>query len=123
MATVTQPVRTGSYIVSEATGWRSRETVTVDATGGALVSGTILGKLTATGKYVALALGTSDGSESVAGVLFEGLGAEEAARVAHVRDAEVFDKALVYPDGADAAQITAINAGLNAIGIAIRTEK
>ena len=123
MAILTQPVRTANFIVSESNGWRSRETVTVNATGGAMLPGTLLGKITASGKFVRHAPAASDGSQTVAGVLFEGIDAEEAARVAVVRDAEVFDKALIYSDGATAGQITAANAGLNALGIAIRTEK
>lgn len=44
MATLTEGVRNASFLVSEANNYRSRDAVTVDATGAALDAGTVLGK-------------------------------------------------------------------------------
>lgn len=120
MAPVTQTVKTAEFLVSEANGCRSRAEVTVDATGGALVAGTILGVVTASGKYVRHNAGAVDGSENEAAVLYEGIGAVEDTRTVILRDAEVTQSLLTYEVGADAAQITASNAALAALGIIVR---
>jgi len=120
MATMTEGQRTAGFIVSEANAFRSREEVTVDATGGALEPGTILGKVTASGKYVRHAAGASDGSEAEAGILFSSIGAEEATRTIIARDAEVAASELTYEAGADAAQKTTSNGALASLGIIVR---
>lgn len=61
MAALTDSPRTGEYIVSESKGYRSREEVTVDATGGAMDAGTILGLVTTAGATVAIGTNTGDG--------------------------------------------------------------
>lgn len=65
---------TGEFIVSEANGRRSRDTVTVTVPAGAKYDvGLVLGKITATGKHVAYNNGAVDGSEVAAGVLYAAL--------------------------------------------------
>lgn len=120
MAIVNETRHTAEFLVSEANGYRSREQVVVDATGGALAAGTILGIVTATGKYVRHNAGAATGEETEAGILLEGIGAEEATRTVIVRHAEVAGSALTYEAGADANQIAASNAALAALGIAVR---
>ena len=56
------------FILSEATGQRSRDAVTIASGAGIIAAGTVLGKVTATGKYVASAIGASDGSEVPAAI-------------------------------------------------------
>lgn len=112
---------TAEFIVSEASGYRSRQEVTVTVPSGGLEAGTIVGKITATGKYVRHAAGASNGSETEAGILFAGFtetGDTNATIIA--RDAEVVGSDLTYEDGADAAQITASNDALAAIGLIVR---
>lgn len=109
------------FLVSEANGmYRSRDVGTV-AAGAApgLAVGTILGKLTAGGNYVAYAPGGSDGSQTIAGILWEAaIGTVKKTIV--TRDAEVNGAHLVYQAGAnDAAKATA-NAALKALGIIVR---
>jgi len=126
MATLTKIQSNASFIVSESSGYRSRDdvTVTVPATT-TYAAGTILGKITASGKYVRHAAGATDGSEDEAGVLYEtlanttGSGVDNAS-VSMARDAEVNGSELTYEVGADAAQITASNLALKALGIIVR---
>lgn len=120
MVILTEGVRAAAFLISEANGYRSRDEETVDATGGKLSAGTVLGKVTASGKYVRHAAGASDGSENEAGVLYEGIGAVEDKRTVIKRSAEVHGSELTYEVGADAGQIIASDAALAAIGVIVR---
>lgn len=120
MTILTEGARTAAFLISEANSYRSRDEETIDATGGALDPGTVLGKVTASGKYVRHAAGAADGSENEAGVLYEGIGAVEDTRTVIKRDAEVAQSKLTYEVGADASQITASNAALAALGVIVR---
>ena len=120
MTILTEGARTAEFLISEANGFRSRDEEIVDATGGALDPGTVLGKVTASGKYVRHAAGAADGSQNEAGVLYEGIGAVEDTRVVVKRDAEVAQTELTYESGADAGQITTSNAALAALGVVVR---
>lgn len=114
-------IQMAEYLFSEAESDRSREQV--DVSGGAdpgLVAGTVLGMITATGVYVRHAPGASDGSENVAGILFEGVIGDDR-RTIHARDCQVVKAHLTYSAGADAAAITAADAALRALGIIPRT--
>jgi len=126
MATLTKIQSNASFIVSESNGYRSRDDVTVTVPASTTyAAGTILGKITASGKYVRHAAGATDGSEDEAGVLYEtlanttGSGVDNAS-VSMARDAEVNGSELTYEVGADAAQITASNLALKALGIIVR---
>ena len=126
MATLTKIQSNASFIVSESNGYRSRDavTVTVPATT-TYAAGTLLGKITASGKYVRHAAGAEDGSENEAGVLYETLvnttvSAVDSESVSFARDAEVNGSELTYEVGAEAAQITASNLALKALGIIVR---
>lgn len=71
MTVLTQGIQTGEWLLSEAPGERSRDQATVTIAGGvALPSGTVLGKITATGKYIKYLNGASDGSETAAAILY-----------------------------------------------------
>ena len=128
MATLQKRQATASFIISEANGYRSRDDVTVTVPASTTYSaGTILGKITATGKFVRHAAGATNGSEDEAGVLYEtitnttGSGVDNAA-VNFARDAEVNGHELTYEIGADATQITASDSALSALGIIVRKE-
>ena len=121
MAILTEGPRKVQFMISEATGYRSRDegTVTVPADG--YEAGTVLGKITATGKFVRHDAGASDGSQVEAGILFVNLrdtGDTPATIIA--RAAEVRGGDLIYAVGADAAQIATSNAALAALGIIVR---
>ena len=101
MTTLTQGYQTGEFLVSEAPGARSRDQVTVTVAGAvALPSGTVLGKITATGKYIKYLNGASDGSQAVAGILWNELdpvaGDIKATMIA--RNAEVIGAKLTGSD-------------------------
>ena len=105
MPSFTQAYFPGEYVASEAAGQASRTMVTVTVAGGvALPSGTVLGKITASGKFVRYNAGASDGSQSAAAILYTplpGLNRDHQA-LAHDRDCEVNGAALNGGLGADA---------------------
>lgn len=121
MATLYEKRGTANFLVSEANGmYRSRDEGNV-AAGAApgLLSGTILGKLTAGGNHVAYDPAASNGAEIIAGILFEAA-VGTVKRTIVTRDCEVNGAHLIYQAGAnDAAKATA-NAALKALGIIVR---
>jgi len=121
-ATITEGRRTGEFIVSEANGTRSRETIVIAAGTGALEPGTVLAKLTASGKHVVYDNDGTDGSETAAAILYAAVDATaaDAKAVAIVRDAEVNGRCLVWKDGLTAAAITAGTADLAVAGLIVR---
>lgn len=108
MAPTTMTKGTAAFLVSEANGYRSRETVTFtisadDVTDfpNGIPAGLVLGQVTSGGKYVRIAPGASDGSEDAAAILFERIDAPTAGDVtvtAIVRDAEVVASKLTHSD-------------------------
>lgn len=121
MATLTDGKHSADFIVSEANGYRSRSTGTVTVPAGGYEAGTILGKITATGKYVRHDSAAVDGSETEAAILYANqpeTGDTDATLI--IRDCEVNGSDLIYEDGADAAAITASNTALAALGIIVR---
>lgn len=68
---LTEGQHTGEFLLSEAEGKLSRDTVTVTvATATKLQPGHVLAKLTATGKYVEYDNAGVDGSETAAAILY-----------------------------------------------------
>jgi hypothetical protein len=112
--------RTGDFLLSEANGTLSRENAILDT--GALVAGQVLGKITASGKYVILAPGASDGSQNAAAILWDGADATaaDAAIVVIARTAEVKADALVWPVGITSPQKTTAIGQLNQLDIVLR---
>lgn len=73
------------------------------------------------GNYVQHVIGETDGSQTVAGILYEELALNAVEeRAITVRESEVNGHHLVYPTGATAAQIATIDAALLALGIVVR---
>ncbi|HRU09768.1 MAG TPA: head decoration protein [Thermoanaerobaculia bacterium] len=71
MSSLLEGTHPGEFLFSEAPGTLSRENVTVTVPAATTYpAGLVLGKITATGKYVAYNNGASDGSEVAAGVLY-----------------------------------------------------
>ena len=125
---VTEPPRLSALIKLEEDQSYCREAVTVLAGSGSdrvLALGTVLGRITASGKVVDLNLAGSDGSQTVTGVLVTNTAAPDgvdADGVALVRGpAIVADSGLIYPAGATAPQKATINSALIALGIVVRT--
>ncbi|TWG90330.1 bacteriophage lambda head decoration protein D [Mesorhizobium sp. J18] len=121
MAQLNENRGTANFLVSEANGmYRSREEGTVAAgTAPGLLAGTILGKLTAGGNYVQYNPAGADGSQTIAGILFEAA-VGTVKRTIVVRDCEVNGAHLIYQAGADDAAKATANAALAALGIIVR---
>ena len=108
MATLLETRGPGFFIAHEANGTISRETIIVKM-GEVLAVGAILGKITASGKYVEQEDAAADGSQNAAGILYAAVDATDAdvEAVAIVRHAEVNKAELVYPELSDEAGIDA----------------
>ena len=117
----TEQVRAGEFLLSEAESDRSRTQVTV--TGGNYKAGTVVGKVTADGKFTDLKTAGSDGNQNAAGVLYADVDASAEDRQAVVidLDAQVIDELLVWPAGITAAKKDAAVAALLAKGIKVRS--
>lgn len=115
MTVFTEGKHTAEFLLSEGNGSISREQVTIAAAAGALVPGTLLGKITASGKYVAYSNAASDGSEVAVAITY-----------AAVPDLAVDQKAVVIARQAEvkAADLTGADsdgkADLLALGIVCR---
>lgn len=115
--------RPAEFLVSEAPNTISRDTITVTVPASTtLLAGTVLGKVTVTGKHKPYDDGNSDGSEDAAGVLYAPLinatlAAVDMEGVIINRDAEVRDTDLEYLDGVDQDKALA---DLFALGIKAR---
>ena len=101
MTALTNRVRAGGFIQSEANWARSRDKVTIEGgSGGAgkLYAGAVLGKLTSGGKYVLSPKTGADGSQTAVAILFDDVDATAGDVVATVvaREAEVRAEELNY---------------------------
>ena len=113
MATnLTEKRRRGFFIAHEANGTISRETVTL-ISGQDLEAGSVLGKITASGKYTILAPAAGDGSEVADSILWDTVDASLGDKTVVVifRHAEVTQEALNY-GAADAGEIVTARAEL-----------
>lgn len=122
MDTETMGARTLEFLLSEGNGNYSREAVTI-LSGQNLAAGTVLGKITASGKYKAATATGSDGGENAVAVLVAAVDASggDLPGVAIVRAAEVKEDYLVF--GAtidDGTKEAAAIAQLKAVGIIAR---
>lgn len=111
----------GHFCVGQSDYERSRETVTVLANTAAMVAGQLLGKVTASGKFVPYAVGASDGSEVFAGILWDDSALSTADRkaVRVYRDQPVNGNALTGYSALTTPQKTALIAAAKAMGIII----
>lgn len=123
MDTKTESQRTLAFLLSEANGKRSRQTVTIISGAGVLAAGTVLGKITASGKYTSSPATGADGSESAIAVLSHEVDASAAdvAAVVIARDAEVKTPELAYAASVDDSNKRAAKATqLATVGIIVR---
>jgi hypothetical protein len=122
MTTFTETAHPMEGIVSEAAGMRSRDAVTIGASQ-TLLPGAVLGMITATKQYVALAPEAADGSQTAAAIALypATTGAGETAVIAALkRDCEFRKEALQFAAGVDATEQVAAIAQLAALHIIIR---
>jgi hypothetical protein len=111
----------GHFIAGEANFWRSRQHETL-ITGQNLVAGTVLGRITASGKLTQHAAGAADGSQNAMGILFEDTDAtaEDKRVVILARDFEADGQALTWAAGISAPNKATAIAALLALGIVVR---
>jgi len=100
---------TGEFVVSEANGSLSREQVTVAAAAPAMVAGTLVGIITASGKYAPYSNANADGTQTCVGALYRALAdsASDQAGIVITRLAEFQRSELT---GWDAAAEVELNA-------------
>lgn len=116
---LTQGIQVGEWLLSEDNGQRSRSKATATVAGSvALPSGTVMGKITASGKLIKYVNTASDGSQQAVGILYNalpGVNGDYAVTIIDC-DAEVIAAMLNGGAGLDAPGI----ADLLALGIKVR---
>ena len=123
MTVLIEGKRPGAFLLSEATGQRARENITIASGAGIVAPGSVLGKVTATGKYLVSAVGATDGSQTPAAINIYGADASttDAEVSAIVRDAEVNGNCLTYhADRDQPAEKAAANTALANLGVIVR---
>lgn len=126
METFTEKARNLAFILSEANGLQSRDVLTIAAGSGPLQAGTILGKITANGKYTAspnAQVAGLEGAETAVAVLGYGVDATntDVEVVCITNDAEVkAPMLLAHASVSDAAKRTAKIAQLRSVNIKAR---
>jgi hypothetical protein len=123
MVVFTEGRQTGEFLLSEGNGHRSRDNITYVSGAGIIAPGTVIGKITASGKWQTMNPAAVDGSQVAAGVaLYRGdATSADAKAAAIVRDAEVKTGSLVYHANVDTTpEFTAAATQLAAVGIIIR---
>lgn len=111
----------GNFCIGQSDYERSRETITVLANTAAMEAGQLLGKVTASGKFVPYAPGAADGSEIFAGLLWDdsALSTSDRKAVRVYRDQPVNGNALHGYSALSTPQKTALIAAAKAMGIII----
>lgn len=125
MTTLTEGNYTGDVVLWEEDAHQARKAVTIasgaNAAGSPVKIGTVVGEITASGKYVPHAPGASDGSETVAGVLVQSkvdASTADAPGVIIERDAQVRRAALIFHADTDTeGERDAVCAALEALGV------
>jgi hypothetical protein len=123
MASMTESYRLPDFLKWEEDNRYSREKVTV-ASGETLSVGEVVGRVTATGKIVAIDFSATDGSETAYGIMAADCDASDGdtAGVAIVRDALISDDHLIWPSGATSSDKSDALATLAGKGIIVRDE-
>ena len=122
MSVLAEPLNLGDLLKYEAPNLYSRDRVTV-ASGQNLPLGTVVGIVTATGKYKQLDPSAEDGTQVAAGVLLQNCDATLADRdngLVVARHAIVSDHALQWPEAITAAEKALAIAQLKALGVLVR---
>ena len=121
MTTLVEGKHPGGFLVWEAFRDYTRETITVAA--GTLQSGTVLGRITASGKYTAHDPAAVDGTETAVALLWGRADASggEIPAVALLRGPAIVNRHdLVFAGTPSEAEIAAAHADLLAAGILVR---
>lgn len=122
MSVLSEPMNLGDLLKYEAPNLYSRDRVTV-ASGQNLQLGTVVGIVTATGKFKRIDPSAEDGTQVAAGVLLQACDTTLADRddgLIVARHAIVADHALAWPDAITNAEKLAAIAQLKALGVLVR---
>ena len=123
MSVLTQPPTMGDVLKYEVNPNYTRETVTL-LSGMAYPVGSVLGRVTASGKYKLATSGGSDGAQTAAAVLLYAVDAtlSDAVGIVIVRGPAIVSRAALAYDASvdDGAKITTKISQLNALGIITR---
>jgi hypothetical protein len=123
MTTFTQQPWSLEFLVTEAPGYISRDTIVIASGAGVIQPGTVVGKVTATGKYVISVPAASDGSQIAAAITGYRVDATSADQhvAAFTRTCEVNGNQLTRDVSIDTpTEIATQNAQLAALGISVR---
>lgn len=116
-------IMNNDFVINEANGTMSREQILL-LRGVRQESGTVLGKITASGLWKPLDLAAVDGSAVAAGVLRDArdalAGADTRRAVAIVRNADLNGKKLIWPAGITVNQRKAAEAQLGSTAVLVR---
>ena len=121
MTTLVEGTHPGGFLVWEAFRDYTRETITVAT--GTLEPGTVLGRITASGKYAAHAAAAVDGTETAVALLWGRADASggEIPAVALLRGPAIVNRHdLVFAGTPTEGEIAAAHAALLAAGILVR---
>ena len=121
MATLSELTHPGGFLTWEAFRDYTRETITVAA--GTLAPGTVLGQITASGKYAAHDPAAVDGTETAVAVLWgkADASAGDVPAVALIRGPAIVNRHdLVFTGTPSEGEIAAAHAALLAVGILVR---
>lgn len=121
MTTFTEATHPGGFLVWEAFRDYTREVVTIAA--GALEPGTVLGKITVSGKYAAHDPAATDGTETAVAVLWGKADATggDVPGVALIRGPAIVNRHdLVFTGTPTEGEIAAAHTALLAAGILVR---
>ncbi|MEE9983600.1 head decoration protein [Agrobacterium pusense] len=116
-------IKTDSDVVKDEGKNRfSRDSEVLALGSGKVIPGTVLGQVTASGKFKPLAPAASDGTQTAAAVILQYADATSADQsvVNLKRRAQVVLQALVWPEGITDTQKSAAIAQLKALGIVPR---
>jgi hypothetical protein len=105
------PRISSDWLKHETDPQMGREEVTILA-GARHITGTVLGRITASGKCVPWAPAATDGSQNVAGILYFAVNATagDAKGTMITRDARVVLAEMTFPSASKAALVTALAA-------------
>jgi hypothetical protein len=108
----------GGFLIREANGDRSRD-VGILESGQKLDTGAVLGKITASDKFVEYNPAGGDGSENVSAILFANVDASsnDVDVTLIVRDAEYNSREIVFNVALTALEITTAEDALKALGL------
>ena len=117
----TEGKHAGEHLVWEANPQHCRDSAVI-ASGNKLDVGAVVGKVTASGKYVGFSPAATDGSEVPAGLLYDAVDATLADEngVVSSRTSTASSGEVTWPTGITVAEQTAAIAELAKIGIVLR---